>query len=306
MTAWLKRLAYLLILLVVLGATIFMTMPVQFMAVQFGLPESVRVGHLSGTVWAGRAADVAYLGPLGKIADKDKKMDLSWRWCPGWERGLAAACLNVDSPLLQGEGTLGYSVLGNDWTVSEARLLARVRDYPVEIESFRSDLEGEGRVHIESLSLGLDDPRLLTGLRANGEVNGLRAAGIALGDYLWRADTGSGGELASEFSGGTDKFKIKGQAFLGLADRGYRYTAEMSSEDRGLLEMLKGKAQKAEGGKLVFSGDGRLGGKLPNQPPNQSPNQSRGKPRSEPPSKPPSKSPSQSKPAKPGAKPAGK
>ncbi len=261
MTVWLKRLFYLLILLVALGGMVFVTMPVQFLAVQFGLPESVRVGHLTGTVWSGRAVDVAYLGPVGELAAKDKKLDLAWDWCPGWRKGLAAACVRVDSRLLKGEGVLAYSVLGNGLAVSDARFLARVEAYPVKIESFRSDLSGEVEADVESLSVDFKDARLLTGLRANGEVRDLRAAGVSLGDYLWRVGAESDANLSSEFSGGNDRFKLKGQASLDLDQRGYRYTAEMHSDDRGLLALLKGKAQKAEAGKLTFSGDGKLGGK---------------------------------------------
>lgn len=261
MTAWLKRLSYILALLAALGGTIFITMPAQFIAVQFGLPESVRIGHLSGTVWEGSAADVAYLGPIGKLAAKDKKMDLVWQWCPGWRQGLAAACLSVDSPLLKGKGTLSYSIFGDAVTMSDARFLARIPAYPVVVESFRSNLGGEGEVNIESLSLDFQDARLVTGLQASGEVNNLRAAGVSLGNYLWRAETGSDSSLASEFSGGNDKFKIKGRASLQLDERSYRYTAEMRSDDRGLIDLLKGKARKAEARKLIFSGDGKLGGK---------------------------------------------
>lgn len=282
MTVWLKRLFYFLILLASLSGTILMTMPVQFIAVQFGLPESVRVGHLSGTVWAGSAVDVAYLGPVGKLAAKDRKMDLAWKWCPGWKQGPAAACLTVDSPLLKGEGTFAYSVLGNGLTVSDARFLARVQAYPVEIGSFRSSLAGEGEINVESLSVDFKDARLLTGLRANGEVGGLSAAGLPLGDYLWRADAGSGvgsgRSLTSEFSGGNDRFKIKGQASLDLNERGYRYTAEMRSDESSLIGMLKSKARKAEAGKLTFSGEGKLGSKAQDK--------RRGAPRSKPQSKP--------------------
>lgn len=274
MAAWIKRLAYLLTLLAALGGTILATMPVQLMALQFQLPETVRIGHLAGTVWSGRAHEVAYLGKIGKLSGKDQKMDLAWEWCPGWKQGLAATCVNVNSPLLKGEGTLAYSLWGGGLSLFDARVLSRIPSYPVEIESLKTRLEGEGVANVERLSLDFDDLRLLTALRADGEVRELSAGGISLGDYLWRASSEDGAGLTSEFSGGGDRFQVKGRASLNLDDRAYRYTAEMRSEDRGLLDLLKGKAQKAEAGKLIFSGDG----KFQPGPRNAAPNRKQGKP----------------------------
>ena len=259
MNAWIRRIAYALVLAAVLVGTVLITMPVQFMVVQFGLPDDVRVGHLSGTLWSGNAVEIAYQGKIGRLAAKDRKMSLTWQWCPGWGRGLAALCVRVDSPLLKGEGTFMYTLFGGDLEVRDARFVAMLRDgYPLDVGPLKMKLKGDGKVNLSRLTLDPDDPRLLTRLRADGEVQDLRADAFSLGDYLWRATLEEGAEVTSEFSGGGDRFRVKGRASFNLADRSYRYAADLNTEDQGLLGMLKDRATKSEKGTLTFSGDGKL------------------------------------------------
>ncbi len=253
----LKRFLYALALAVTLGGMIFMTMPVQFMVAQFGLPEKVRVGHLTGTVWSGRAIEVAYQDRLGPLAAKDARMNLAWVWCPGWS--LAAMCVRMESPLVKGEGTFVYPLFGGALELSDTRLHAQTPSYPVRVGPLKSRVGGSGEIHLERLLFDPEDARLLTGLRANGAVRGLQAGGFGLGDYLWRASLEESTGVTSDFNGGNDRFTLTGQALLDLDDRSYRYTAALKTEDRGLLELLKKRAKKSGRNTLTFSGSGKLG-----------------------------------------------
>ncbi len=260
MSVWFKYLLYVLLPAAALVGMVFATMPVQFMVVQFGLPENLRVGHLTGTVWSGRATEVEYQGQLGRIAPKDVLADLVWAWCPGWHQGLAAMCVRLESPLLKAEGTFAYSLLGGGFEAFNTRLLAQVQGYPLNIGPVESGLKGIGEVNLERLSLDPASAQLLTGLHASGEVRDLQAGGFVLGDYRWRADLEQGtAGLTSDFGGGNDRFRLKGQAALDLSDRSYHYTANLETEDQGLMEMLRRSATQSGEKSLTFSGSGKLG-----------------------------------------------
>ena len=258
MRAWLKRIVYVSALLVALSGMVLITMPVQFIVGQFGLPDDVRIGHLSGTVWSGRATEVAYLGKIGRLTAKDTEMELVWRWCPGRSQGLVAVCARVESSMIEGEGTLGYSLFDRAFNVFDTFLNVQIRDYPLDVKSVEYKLKGTVNLGFEHVSLDFRNDRLLTALRANGKSR-VGVGEFRLGDYLWEAGLEQDGVLKSEFSGGSDRFTLKGRASLDLKARSYKYAADMKTKDAGLRELLKKAAKKTRGDTLTFSGSGKIG-----------------------------------------------
>ncbi len=258
MNDWLKRTLFVLFLLSAFGVIAFLTMPVQFVALQLGLPDGIRVGNLSGTVWSGSATELAYQGKVALLPDKVLTMDVDWQWCPGLSLGPTAMCVRARSPSLSSEGTVAYSLFGGTVEARDARINAQI-DGPLNLGPLKTRLKGAGEVHLELLSLDPKDTRLLIGLRATGSLKGLQAHKFDLGDYQWRAGLSEDVGLTSDFGGGGDRFMIKGRASLDPADRSYRYTVDMKTEDLGLIELLKTKAKKSKGDTLTFSGDGKFG-----------------------------------------------
>ena len=252
----LKRTLSILLLLLAFLGVIFLTMPVQFMVVQLGLPDNVRIGHIVGTMQSGRASGVAYQGKIGEFSAKDLRMDLAWVWCPG--RGITALCVRLESPLLNGTGTVAYSLFGGEFTASDTRVSVKLQDYPLRLGPLKSKLEAVGDIYLEKLSLDRDDARVLTDLRASGEIRDLYVNKLSLGNHVWRANLEESGRLASDFSGGNDRFSVKGQASLDLGERSYRYAADLKTGESGLQELLKSRAKKFKGDTLTFSGDGKL------------------------------------------------
>ena len=260
MNIWLKRSLYLFLLLSTLGVVMFVTMPVQFMVIQFGLPETLRVGGITGTIWSGRASEVTYRGKSIQFAPKNIEMDLLWRWCPGWYQGPVAWCIGLESPLLKGNGTFAYSLPSGVIKVFDAHFRAYIQNYPINIGSLEDKLKAVGSIHLEKLSFNPKDIRLLIDFRADGEVSDLTAQKnqLVLGNYLWNASLEEDLDVVSNFSGGNDQFKIKGQASLNLKNLSYRYTADIDTVNSIIQAWLKPNATKSSEGKWALSGKGEL------------------------------------------------
>ena len=259
MNIWLKRVVYTTAVLLALAGMMLITMPVQFAVVQLGLSDNVRIGHLSGTVWSGRATEVIYLGKIGALSAKDTEMDVVWEWCPGWIQGVMAVCARVESPLLKGKGTLAYSVTGGGFSAFDTLIIAQIKDYPVSLKSIQYKVRGRVDLNLSELFFDPRNAGLLTALRAEGKVGDLYVGKFPIGNYLWRTSLGNDGSIVLDFNGGTDEFTLEGQASLNLENRSYRYTADIEIENQGLLKFLKGRAKKSKGNTLTFSGDGKFG-----------------------------------------------
>lgn len=257
MGVWLKRFLYLLGLILIIAVTMLMTMPVQFMAIQWGFPDNVRIGAMTGALQSGRANDLVYSQRLGPVDLRKYPIDLSWEWCPGWGRGFLVWCVSVDSSLVRGRGNIAYSLLAREYRLSDADFRLYVKDYPVDLGGFRSGLEATGTVRFTELAVASGDVPLKA-LVAEGEWADVVASEFKLGSYQWRATLEAANVLASSFSGGSDRFKLEGQASLDPGKGTYRYKVNVTTEDAQLFSLLESRANASRNGTLSFSKEGRL------------------------------------------------
>ena len=257
MTVWLKRFVYLSGLFLIVGAMLLITMPVQFMVIQWGMPAAVRVGAITGTLQSGKVSDFAYGRKLGGVELKQLSMDIVWNWCPDLSHGVLTWCVEIESPSARGEGHVSYTLLAKEYRVFDTSLDLRVQGYPVNLGGLRSKLKGMGSIRLKELLL---NPRglHLKGLTAEGELKQVGTPEFELGDYLWRVNLESGGVLMSGFSGGGKDFEVTGQVSVDLEKKMYRYSMDVTTENAGMLTFLQGKASKSGDGILTFSGDGKF------------------------------------------------
>ncbi len=257
MLVWLKRLVYLSGLFLTVGAMLLFTMPVQFMVIQGGVPEAIRIGTVTGTLQSGGARDFVYSRRLGQIDLQQVSMDLAWNWCPGWSQGVLAWCVEVESPLVRGEGRVAYALLTREYRVFDASLDLQVQGYPVNFQGIRSRLKGMGSIRLQELLFDLKGTYLKE-LIAEGEWKRSGTPEFELGDYLWHVNLEPDGTLVSGFSGGSKDFEVKGQASLDLQKKAYRYSMDVMTENASLLAFLRGSASKSEDGTFTLSDDGKF------------------------------------------------
>ena len=257
MNVWLKRFFYLSGLFLIIGAMMLITMPVQFMVIQWGMPQAVQAGTIAGTLQSGRVSDFVYSRRLGQINLEQVPVDIAWNWCPDLSHGVLTWCVEAESSLARGEGRVSYALLAKEYRVFDTGLNLYVQGYPVNFKGVRSELKGMGSVRLKELSLD-SGGAYLKRLVAEGEWRRIGASEFELGDYLWRASLEPGGVLMSDFDGGSEDFNVRGQASLDPEKKTYRYSVDVMTDNIALAGFLKGSAGKSGDGVFTLSGEGRF------------------------------------------------
>ena len=90
-------------------------------------------------------------------------------------------------------------------------------------------------------------------LSINGVLTDVASGAIKFGDY--KLDSKMKDDILSiSFNGGAENFIVKGKLELEFGKRQYRYFADVKSDDKTLISILKNYASSSGGGKVTFAG----------------------------------------------------
>ena len=197
-------------------------------------------------IWQGKA--------LPKLPGLNQPFTLLWRWCPSTDP--LRMCMTLDNPEIQAEGHVTYIWPRHVVALADTELRIRLRDYAFRYKGFPISVSGDGKFKIDDLKHEPGKP-LPDSFSVDGTITSLRNKDIPLGDYQVNSRFDAT-QLNVDIKGGTEIFSVKATAKLDLSGRRsrYRYSADLSSENKILLAALKMYAQNAGKGKVTFSGSG--------------------------------------------------
>ena len=248
--ASIKKILLTLLLVLLVALSIALTTPLRFVMEHTGAPSlPVRIGHLQGTIIAGRS-QIAL--PL-KFTNKTLEVGLAWDWCPSVWAPLTW-CVAADSELIRGTAAVAGG-LSNTIAFRQLSAVLDLDSQPLIIGNQQIGIGGRAEVLRANLDLPLDSyfPQNLEG---EVIVKNLATRLFKLGDFRIALISESDTSVVATLQGGGDSLTLKGGRASLRNDWQYQYNLEVESGQTLLRNLLSavGKANAKGGYRLAKTG----------------------------------------------------
>ena len=235
------------VLLMLVALSFAATIPLRFIVEHLpDMPLPVQISHVQGTVPNGNIILLLPDLPIPpEINSKIKTFAVAWQWCPSFDIGLSAMCVEADTELAQGVFKTVISPVATE--LYDVSISSELKRLPVLIANNTMDVSGNIQLSLSSIVIpfAASFPS-----RVQGEVllQDLIVGLFKLGDFRFTLSSKENEELNADIKGSGELFSAQGVAGLNKSGE-YQYNIDVESGHTLVRNFLSKQGQaNAEGG----------------------------------------------------------
>jgi len=238
---WIAKILLFFVLLSLVALSLVATVPLRFALDNLPLPPlPVQINHVQGTVVDGRARlTMKNLALPPPIAAQLETLTIAWRWCPSFDTGLSAVCLETHTELVHGTFAVAVSPVAAE--LHNVELQANLQQLPIPIAN--QSLNTSGRLQLSLLNIAVPyRSRLPSQVHGNVILEGLIVGIFNLGDFNIDLSSDENATLSAAVTGSGELVDVQGIATLNQ-DYQYRYSVDIESGNTLVRNFLASRGQ---------------------------------------------------------------
>ena len=252
---WIAKLLSLFIILLLIVISLTATIPLRFITDHSPkLPLPIQISDAQGTVVNGSLTLLLQNLPLpAKVNSKLQTLSVAWQWCPSFNIGFSAICIEADTELVQATFTTVLSTVGTE--LYDVMLLSTLRRLPIPVANGETEVSGDIQLSLATIVIPFDAP-FPSHIQGKIVLQDVIAGIFKLGNFYLDLSSSESAELRADINGSGELFNVQGMASL-TQDGRYRYNIDVESENSLVRSFLsqQGQANDKNGYSLAKTGN---------------------------------------------------